>query len=531
MRVDPGRLGVSAQPAPSDPPRRSLTTPVIGLMLRHGDVLKNASSLLATTGVTSAMGFAYWTVAARQMSQRAVGFGSATISAMTLLATIGMFGLGTVLIGELPRRIRRGGLVSAALITSGLGSLVLGLGFAIIAARLSPRFADFTGTPVRALLFAVCVVLMAVGLVFDQATIGVLRGGVQLFRNFVFSLVKLLILPVTAIVVHDQFGAGIVVSYAVAMALSLATAAIQFWHGGAAVLSRPDWGVLRALGKTAFAHNWLNLAIAVPYSLIPVLVTVIISPSANAAFYVAWMLSGFVYIIPQHLSTVLFAVAAAEPQVIARKLRFTLKVSLLVGLPASVVLGFGAHLGLSLFGAGYAKIATFPLVMLAFGYLPNIPKVHYIAVCRAIGKVSRAALVLTTFAAIEVAAAAMGGLMHGLIGLSWALLIVAVVEGIATTPAVVRAAIARGRHRRPVVMAEPAGDQVPSPRPPTRPLTGAGAAVATAGDEATYRDQRAQQEAGLAVLLSLATTVGPDHPIPGTEGALVHPPAAGTTNW
>jgi O-antigen/teichoic acid export membrane protein len=440
-------------------------------MRRHGDVLKNASSLLATTGVTSAMGFAYWTVAARLMSQRAVGFGSATVSAITLLATIGMFGLGTVLIGELPRRARRGGLVSAALITSGLGSLVLGLGFAVIAGRLSPRFADLTGTPVRAALFAGCVVLMAVGLVFDQATIGVLRGGVQLFRNFVFSLVKLLVLPVTAIVLHDQFGAGITVSYAVAMILSLAMAAIQLRRGGAAVLSRPDWGVLRALGKTAFAHNWLNLAIAVPYSLIPVLVTVIISPSANAAFYVAWMLAGFVYIIPQHLSTVLFAVAAADPQVIARKLRFTLKVSLLVGVPASVVLGLGAHLGLSLFGAGYAKIATFPLIMLAFGYLPNIPKVHYIAVCRALGKVSRAALVLTTFAAIEVAAAAAGGLMDGLIGLSWALLIVAVVEGIATTPAVVRAAIARGRHRRPEAgdaavaghrRRDPAGGQKPA---------------------------------------------------------------------
>ena len=70
-------------------------------------MLKNASSLLATTGVTSAMGFAYWTVAARLMSQRAVGFGSATVSAITLLATIGMFGLGTVLIGELPRWTRR----------------------------------------------------------------------------------------------------------------------------------------------------------------------------------------------------------------------------------------------------------------------------------------------------------------------------------------------------------------------------------------------------------------------------------------
>ena len=167
--------------------------------------------------------------------------------------------------------------------------------------------------------------------------------------------------------------------------------------------------MLRGLGKTALAHNWLNLAIAVPYSLIPVLVTVIVSPSANAAFYAAWMLSGFVYIIPQHLSTVLFAVASADPQVIARKLRFTLGISILVGLPASVVPGLGAHLALSLFGAGYARVATFALVTLVPGYLPSIPKVHYIAVCRAIGKVNRAAVVLTTFAVIEVGAARWAG--------------------------------------------------------------------------------------------------------------------------
>lgn len=465
---------------------RSPVAVVLGALRRHGDLVKNASSLLATTGVTSAMGFAYWAIAARLFSQRAVGYGSATISAATLLGTIGMFGLGTVLIGELPRRqARRGGLVSAALLVSGLGSLVLGLGFALVAARLSSRFDQLTGTPLRTLLFGFSVMLMAVGLVFDQATIGVLRGGVQLFRNFVFSLAKLLLMPVAAIVLHDQFGAGITVSWACGMALSLAAAAIQLRLTGAAVLCRPDWAVLRGLGKTALAHNWLNLAIAVPYSLIPVLVTVIVSPSANAAFYTAWMLSGFVYIVPQHLSTVLFAVASADPQVIARKLRFTLGISVLVGLPGSVVLGLGAHLALSLFGAGYARVATFPLVLLAIGYLPSIPKVHYIAVCRAVGKVNRAAVVLTTFAVIEVAAAAAGGMLDGLIGLSVALLVVAVVEGIATTPAVVRAAIARGRHRR------------------------AAAAPDVLTDEASYRSKQAQQEAGLAALLALATTIGP----------------------
>ena len=43
---------------------------------------------------------------------------------------------------------------------------------------------------------------------------------------------------------------------------------------------------------------WLNIAITVPWSLIPVLVTVVVSPSANAAFYIAWMLTSFLYILP-----------------------------------------------------------------------------------------------------------------------------------------------------------------------------------------------------------------------------------------
>src|SRR6266404_2960213 len=44
--------------------------------------------------------------------------------------------------------------------------------------------------------------------------------------------------------------------------------------------------------------------------------------------------------------------------------------------------------------------------------------------------------------------------------------------------------------------------------------------LVVAGNEAAYRDQRAQQEAGLAVLLSLATTIDPDHPIPGISYTL-----------
>jgi O-antigen/teichoic acid export membrane protein len=424
-------------------PWRSPWTPVMSAWQRHKDLLSNAGSLVSTACVTSALGFAYWAIAARLFDQQAVGYGAAAVSAMTLLGTIGMCGLGTVLIGELARCGARAGLVCAALITSGLVSLVLGLGFAIVAPYFSNRFEAISGTPYRIVSFAVGVALTGATLVFDQATIGLLRGGLQLLRNLAFSAAKLATLLAAAVFLHDELGVGIIVSWTVGLAASLLPVAIRLRLAGVPVLYRPDWTVLRGLGKIAVAHNWLNLAIALPLSAVPVLVTLVVSPSANAAFYPAWMLTNLLYIVPAASSTVLFAVAAAAPEVIAEKLRFVVKLSLLFGLPCMVVLGLGAHFALSLFGASYARTATWPMQLLVLGYLPNLPKIYYIAVCRAAGKITRAAVVLTTFAAIELIAEAIGGVSDGLTGLAIALLIVSVIEGLVTAPAVIRAAVGR----------------------------------------------------------------------------------------
>jgi O-antigen/teichoic acid export membrane protein len=458
---------------------------------RHQDLLRNAGSLLATTGVTSALGFVFWAVAARLFSQQAVGYGSAAVSAMTLLGTVGMFGLGTVLIGELPRRKGGAGLVMAALLTSGIGSLVLGLGFAIIAPLFSARFGNIIGKPTEAVLFAVGVAVTGLTLVFDQATIGLMRGGLQLMRNIVFAVAKLLGLPILAIILHDELGVGITLSWAAGAAISMIPVAIWLRLTRAPVLPRPEWRVLRGLGKTAMAHNWLNLAVTVPVPLIPVLVTVAVSPSANAAFYAAWMLAQFLYIVPSHLSTVLFAVAAADPQAVARKLRFTLRLSILIGLPGMAVLGLGAHFALSLFGASYAREATFPLWLLVIGYLPSIPRAQYIAVCRAVGKIPRAAAVMTTTASLKVVAVILGGVSGGLVGLSLALLAASFVEGLVTAPAVLRAAIGHGRHRQVESAQVGASEAVDATR-------------LYRGSERAYLSAQERQEAGIAVLLSLA---------------------------
>jgi O-antigen/teichoic acid export membrane protein len=364
------------------------------------------------------------------------------------------------------------------------------------------------------------VILTGVSLVLDQATIGLMRGGLQLTRNAIFAFAKLLALPAAAIVLHEQFGVGITAAWIAGIAVSMILLAIRLRLSGIAVLPRPDWGVLRGLGRTALAHNWLNLSLAIPMSLIPVLVTVIVSPSANAAFYAAWTLVFFLKVVPIHLSTVLFAVAAADPQVIARKLRFTLRLSLLIGLPCMVVLGIGAHLALSMFGPGYARAATLPLELLVISYLPSIPKMQYIAVCRAAGRIPHAAAVMTAAGVAEVTASAVGAAYGGLKGLSLALLGVYLIEGLVTIGPVTRAARGRGRHQQTDSLTSAASDATRTSRPlglsparpgrqdKPRPSSGERrhprniASIETS--DRSDRAMRERQEAGMAMLLSLA---------------------------
>ncbi len=145
--------------------------------------------------------------------------------------------------------------------------------------------------------------------------------------------------------------------------------------------------------------------------------------------------------------------------------------------------------------------------VIVLGYLPSLPKFYYIAVCRAVGKISRAAVVLTSFSVIEIAAVVVGCLKDGLMGLVVAMLIVIVIEAVVTLPAVVAAALSRGKHRR---QASKIG--VPAARDSAEHEFELASASTTRISEAA-RTYRARQRESLAVLMSLGvptlTSVAP----------------------
>ena len=407
-------------------------------------ILINAGSLIATTAVTAGLGFVYWLVAARGFSPGAVGLASASISAMTLLAYGGMLGLGTMLMGELPRqRGRESSLISTAVLLSGLAGGVLGLLFAVLAPIVSTDFRPIQATPEAIAVFAVGVALTSATLVADQALIGLLFGGLQLGRNAVFAVVKLGALVLVSLWLKQRTGMTIYETWIVGNLLSLAMlvalgSARGWFHLGA----RPQWSALRGLRRSALGHHGLNLALQFPVLALPIVVTTTLTAAFNAYFYVAWMVAlSFVWVAPAALCLVLYTVSSKTPALLGRAIRFTLALSLLVGVLANILLPVIGDPILHLFGGTYASHAGPALRILVLAVFPLIIKDHFVSLCRIDRRLGKATMLIAAGGLLELTGAAVGANVGGLWGLCLGWAAVICVEAALMTPAVYRAAV------------------------------------------------------------------------------------------
>jgi O-antigen/teichoic acid export membrane protein len=404
-------------------------------------IIINSGSLVATTLVTSGLGFFFWWLAARRFSPEAVGFASTIISAMMLLGTIGVLGFGTLLMGELPRQPgKEKSLISTAIITVGLAGGVLGILFAVMSPWLSPDFRVLVESLASISLFSSGVCLTAMALVIDQALIGLLRGGLQFWRNVIMAGVKLGALLVAGLWFTNRSGLTIYVTWAIGNLLSFVMVAFLVWPKQWNLNAYlPQWGLLRKLGRLALGHHALNLALQVPGLVLPILVTSLLSVRMNAYFYTAWMVANLIYAGPTALATVLYAVVAADHALLKPKTRLTLKFSLLIGLIGSAFLMIGSEWILSFFGASYAKEAGWSLRILGLGIFPLIIRAHFVTIFRIFNRLVYAARIISLCALFELTLAVIGAKSGGLSGLTLGWVISIYIEAAFMAATVLRA--------------------------------------------------------------------------------------------
>ena len=405
----------------------------------HLDLFLNAGSLMATTAITSLFGFAYWWLAARTAPAEAVGQASAAVSAMTLIGTIGMFGMGTMLISDLPTLVgRRWELISTCLVVSGSAATLGGLFYVALAYLAVPGLQDALGSTAATVLLVFGIALNAMTLVLDEALVGLLAGPMQLMRNAWFSVIKLVLLAGLTLLPVATTGGDLLLTWVAGMAMSVAMLDRALRRRGMIDSVRPRLALLRGRARATFDHNLLNLATYLPRAALPLVVTAVLSAEANASFYTAFMVTSFLAMVPGNVALTLFAVASGDRAALRSKVRMGLLICLAVGLPVSIFVSVFAEPIMGIFGAGYAASAGAALAILALTYIPFVFHHFFLAISRVQGRV-RGAGIFSVFAGVaELGAAWYGGSRGSLTELVGWVAVVMAVETVIVAPTVLR---------------------------------------------------------------------------------------------
>ena len=402
------------------------------------DMLTNAGSLVGSIAVTSLLGFPYWWLAARAFSPAEVGFAATAVSAMALLGTFGMLGLGTLLTGELSRgRHEIEPLVASGLAVCVVFGLVLGLAFGAVAGVFGLH--ELAHSAGAILVFALGTAFTALTLVVDQALVGLLRGMIQFRRNVIFSVAKLVVLGLLGGLSAGVGGVGIFATWVVGLVISTGWLVVRTARMGTLRRYRPRWSIVRHWRRPALEHHLLNLAVQGPTLVAPLVVSATVSVTATAYYYTASLIIGFFAYFTIALTYALYAIAVRDPDRLAGPLKFTFRLSLGVIAAANVVLLAGADVILRIFGPEYAAHADDVLRILAVLLFALVVKDHYIAINRVRGTVLRGAKLCLAGGALEMSFAAIGALHSGLTGFALGALVALALETSVMAPTLVRA--------------------------------------------------------------------------------------------
>jgi len=131
------------------------------------------------------------------------------------------------------------------------------------------------------------VVTQTIGLLLDQALLSIDGGAIQLLRNLIQAVVKLILLAVFALTLVTWGSLSIFASWLLANVVSLVVTAVVLVHRYRVPVRRliPVPRVLHGLHIDAARHHALNTALLVPYFSMPIIANAILGSEITAYFY------------------------------------------------------------------------------------------------------------------------------------------------------------------------------------------------------------------------------------------------------
>jgi O-antigen/teichoic acid export membrane protein len=354
---------------------------------------RGSYALVANTLGTNLIGAAYWVVAARLFGPEALGRATALISGLMLVATLSQLNLGNTLMRFLPQMgaISAGRLIIFSYLATSLAAVAGSVIFVTVLPRLSSEWHFVGGSAFLAVLFVVSVVVWEIFTLQDTALVGLQHAVVVPVENVIYALAKLALLVAAAWLLGSK---DILVSW---MSPLIFLIPVINWMIFRYLKNRGPRDTVPGMRVRHFARfasvDYLGVICSqVTANVLPLLVISVLGPAASGGFYIASLITSGVAALGISFSTGLLVEAAAAPDRLPELTRGALKRCVLIMGPATIVMVFGAHLILTVYGGSYASHTVVLFQLLALTLLPFCISTIAFSLDRIAGKPIRATL-------------------------------------------------------------------------------------------------------------------------------------------
>ena len=408
-------------------------------------LLRSAYSLMLNVVLTSALGVAFWVLAARMFPSDVVGRDSALVSAMVTIYTLCSLNLSAAMLRFLPvvRIDPKRAVLAAYAATagvSGVGALL----FALLAPKVSSEFDFLQRQPGLTALFVLAVAVWGVFTLQDAVLTALRRAPWVPAENGLFGVLKIAALPILLIVSlsHAVFIAWVIPMVILVVPINY----LIFWKVMPNRTLRPGElspierfgrrGLVRFMGQDYLATIFFQAA----STAMPIVVVALLGSSAGAYFYMPYTVVAAFDLMFLNVASSLTVEGSVDESRLPELTRTVVHRFRFLLLAGVAIFAGGAGLLLLPFGSDYAHHGAPVLRLLALASLARAVVALYAAISRVEGHAGR--ILLAQVAILVLILSATVGLTKGaglgLTGVGYAWLFANGVVACVVAPHVIR---------------------------------------------------------------------------------------------
>jgi O-antigen/teichoic acid export membrane protein len=382
----------------------------------------NAYALILLQVSAAFFGFLFWAIATRTNKPSDIGIGAALLSAGLLIVSISILGFDDGLTFYLPHSADPNALISTSFSITVVFSGLLAALFILGSTIWSPSLSNILNTPIAFFAFIACVVILQISTMQDGLYVSERISKYALFKGVSTNLLRIPLFLLLLSVVNWN----IILSATLALWVGIIFSFLVYRKRQRKDLKYifPKVSLeLKSMSRFSFGNYLTNMIVALPNTLLPLILLEKLGTEANAYFYIAWIIGGMINVIGRSFGTSLFVESSHDRGSLEKNTWRSLKTAAIIVIPTVIGFSLIANELLLFLGKDYGTYSTMLVIMIAISSIPLTIHGISVGVLKARGKIIELLWIAVVFTGLHIGLSIFFATSWGLMGVGYAIII------------------------------------------------------------------------------------------------------------